>query len=97
MHELQLPSGTVLREYAAGGNVFAVAWNGPTMPNLKQILGQYFPEFVAGVAAGPVNHRHLQLQRGDLIVQSSGRMRAFAGRAYLATHLPAGVSADDVL
>src|ERR1700693_6135064 len=30
VHQIQLPSGTVLREFAtAGGTVFAVAWSGP--------------------------------------------------------------------
>src|SRR5258708_36464889 len=39
VHEIQLPSGTVLREFAAiGGNVFAVAWSGPAIPDLRQAL-----------------------------------------------------------
>ena len=33
LHEIQLPGGTMLREFVApNGNVFAVAWNGPTKP-----------------------------------------------------------------
>ena len=40
LHEIQLPSGTVVREFAgSGGKVFAVAWNGPAVPNLREILG----------------------------------------------------------
>ncbi len=36
LHELQLTSGTVVREFAGSdGKVFAVAWSGPTVPNLQ--------------------------------------------------------------
>jgi hypothetical protein len=46
VHRLQLPSGTSVREYAdAGGTVFAVAWDGPTKPDLNQLPGQYFAEY----------------------------------------------------
>ena len=52
VHEMQLPSGTVLREYAApDGKIFAVTWNGPFIPNLKQTLGSYFAEFSAEAPA----------------------------------------------
>src|SRR5215813_12694053 len=46
VHESQLSSGTVVREYAApNGNVFAVTWRGPFVPNLKHLLGRYFEEY----------------------------------------------------
>src|ERR1700688_3932169 len=39
VHEIQLPSGTILREFSAiGGNVFAVTWSGPAIPDLRQAL-----------------------------------------------------------
>src|ERR1700730_8992149 len=48
VHEIQLPTGTVLREFVApGGNVFAVAWNGPTKPNLRQAFGKYFDALIS--------------------------------------------------
>ncbi|MEA3132941.1 MAG: hypothetical protein QOG17_787 [Gammaproteobacteria bacterium] len=97
VHEIQLPSGTVLREYAAvGGNVFAVAWSGPSIPDLRQALGRYFDVFVAAVKVKQAGHHHLQVRQNDFVMQSGGHMRAFAGRAYLPQSLPAGVSVDEL-
>ncbi|HXA48221.1 MAG TPA: DUF2844 domain-containing protein, partial [Burkholderiaceae bacterium] len=37
--EMQMPSGTLVREYvASNGIIFGVAWNGPTMPDLHQLM-----------------------------------------------------------
>src|ERR1700730_5717660 len=91
VHEIQLPSGTVLREFAAvGGNVFAVAWSGPAIPNLRQALGRYFDVYVAAAKASRTGHHHLQIQQSDFVMQSGGHMRAFTGRAYLPQALPSG-------
>jgi Protein of unknown function (DUF2844) len=98
VHEIQLPSGTVLREFVApDGNVFAVAWNGPTQPNLRQALGKYFDALASAPRPKFADHRHLRVQQGDLIVQASGHMRAtFSGRAYLASAIPGGVNLGDL-
>jgi hypothetical protein len=97
VQEIQLPSGTLVREFVgSGGNVFAVAWSGPTVPNLRQTLGQYFDNFVAAAQAKHADHHHLQIQQSDLVVQAGGHMRAFSGRAYLPQAVPAGVSIGDL-
>ena len=97
VHEIQLPSGTVLREFAAlDGTVFAVAWSGPAIPNLRQALGRYFDIYVTAAKAKHAGHRHLEIQQSDLVVQSSGHMRAFSGRAYLPQSLPAGTTVAEL-
>jgi uncharacterized protein DUF2844 len=98
VHEIQLPSGTVLREFVApDGNVFAVAWNGPTKPNLRQALGKHFDALVSAPRPKFADHRHLQIQQGDLVVQGSGHMRAgFSGRAYLVSAIPSGFNLGDL-
>jgi hypothetical protein len=97
VHEIQLPSGTVLREFTTlGGTVFAVAWSGPAMPNLQQTLGSYFNNFVAAAKAPHGGHHVLQVQQDSFVMQSSGHMRAFTGRAYLPQSIPAGVSVDEL-
>ena len=97
VHEIQLPSGTLLREFVApDGNVFAVAWNGPTKPNLRQAFGKYFDSFVSAPKAKFADRRHLDIQQGDLVVQGSGHMRALSGRAYLVSAVPAGVNIGDL-
>ncbi len=97
VHESQLPSGTVVREYAApNGNVFAVTWRGPFVPNLKQLLGRYYGEYAARAPANHSDHHHLEVSQTDLVVHTSGHMRAMAGRAYLPQALPAGVTPGDL-
>ncbi|HEY3657724.1 MAG TPA: DUF2844 domain-containing protein [Steroidobacteraceae bacterium] len=97
VHEIQLPSGTILREFAAlDGNIFAVAWSGPAIPNLRQALGRYFDVYAAAAKVKHAGHRHLEIQQNDLVVQSSGHMRAFSGRAYLPQSLPAGITVAEL-
>src|SRR5579859_6205862 len=65
VHEIQLPGGTLLREFVApDGNVFAVAWNGPTKPDLRQALGKYFDIYASAPRATPKDRRHMNIQQG---------------------------------
>ena len=97
VHEIQLPSGTMVREFAGSdGKVFAVAWNGPTVPNLREILGQYFDNYVTAAKAPHSGHHHLQIRESNLVVQAAGHMRAFSGLAYLPQAVPGGVSVGDL-
>jgi hypothetical protein len=97
VHEIQLPSGTVMREFVApSGNVFAVAWQGPTRPDLRQALGQYFDAYASAPRSKLSDRRHVQIQQGDLVVQGSGHMRALRGRAYLLSAIPSGVTIGDL-
>jgi hypothetical protein len=96
VHEIAAPSGTVVREFVSpAGKVFGVAWSGPTMPDLRQVLGPYFDTYVAAVAQrkakGPVN-----VVLPGLVVQSSGHMRSFSGKAYLPDAVPAGVASEEI-
>lgn len=94
-NSLTLPSGTVVSEYVdnAAGVVFGVAWRGPVMPNLRQLLGANYDAYVNGIHAGmgPAS-----VSTPDLIVNSGGHMRAFSGVAYLPKQLPAGMSPQDI-
>lgn len=97
VHELRLPTGTAVREFSdLDGTVFAVAWSGPTIPNLRQTLGQYFDRYVAAAKAPHPSHRHLQVRDDDLVIQAGGHMRAFSGRAYLPHLVPGGVNIGDL-
>jgi hypothetical protein len=97
VHEISLPSGTVVREFVAqSGAIFAVAWHGPTMPNLRQTLGKYFDNYVATAKATPLHHRRLDIAQSDLVVHAAGHMRAFTGIAYLPQALPSGVSVGEL-
>lgn len=98
VHEITVPGGTVVREYLApSGKVFAVSWRGPYMPNLRQLLGGYFARYTEAARTAPhTGHRHFAVQESDLVVQSSGRTRAFYGRAWDPRLLPPNFSIDDI-
>jgi hypothetical protein len=97
VHEMQLPSGTALREFVApDGNVFAVAWKGPMPPNLRQAFGQYFDGFVAAAKQGSGDRNHVQIDTVDLVVQARGHARSFVGRAYLPASMPSGFDLGDL-
>jgi hypothetical protein len=94
--ELSLTSGTLIREYIGPtGMVFGVAWQGPVMPDLQQILGTYFNRYVSSaqkhVGMGP-----LVISEPDFFAQSGGRMRSFAGMACLPLFLPHGVTTSAI-
>jgi Protein of unknown function (DUF2844) len=100
VHEIEDPSGTTVREYVSpNGTVFAVSWTGPTKPDLRQLFGNYFSQFVSASNSArhsAATHRHFEVKQPDLIVQSNGRMRAFHGRAYVPSLMPSGVTPSDI-
>ena len=97
MHEIQTAAGTVIREYvSAQGQVFAVVWRGPQLPDLQQILGTYFADFQAAGQGRRAGRGPLQVQQPGLVLHSGGHMRAFMGHAYLPQALPAGVTIDEL-
>jgi uncharacterized protein DUF2844 len=96
LFEMQTPSGTSIREYVSPeGLVFAVAWEGPSLPDLQQLLGTYFSKYVEGTSRdGGGGPRVVQLP--GLVVFSGGQMRAFVGRAYLPQSIPNGVTLEQI-
>jgi hypothetical protein len=87
-----LDSGTTVHEYLdAGGNVFAVSWSGPFLPNLKEILGEHFDVMTAQQRNQRAGGRSpLHIRQSDVVIDSEGHMGAFQGRAWLPAQLPAG-------
>ena len=99
VHEIRRPDGGVIHEYVTpAGKVFAVSWSGPTIPDLTQLLGSYQAEFRDTLSAQPksFSHRSAAVHNSDLVVESSGHMRAFQGRAYINSMLPSGVSPETI-
>jgi hypothetical protein len=98
VHSMQTPSGTTVREFAnADGTVFAVTWQGPFPPDLRQTLGTYFQKYQTAPRARRYGHSHDTVEQPDLVVHSSGHLRAFSGSAYVPQLVPAGVSIDQLL
>ncbi len=91
-HQLSGADGTVTREFTGtDGTVFAVAWNGPRRPNLRQLFGDYYPRFqAANVQTGHIRMRRaLAATSPDFLVRTGGHPGAFWGYAVLTTKLPA--------
>jgi uncharacterized protein DUF2844 len=97
IHEITGDDGTVIREYVTpAGKVFGVSWTGPTIPDLTQLLGTYNAEFQASVHSKRGRRSSAAVHNADLVVESSGHMRAFHGRAYLNSVLPSGLTEEVV-
>ena len=98
VHQLTMPSGTVVREFVASSDaqVFAVAWRGPFMPDLKALLGDSFGSFVQAASQNGIGRGSVTLNQPELVMRSAGRMRAFDGFAYLPSQLPKGVQVENL-
>jgi hypothetical protein len=97
IHEISRGDGTLIKEYVSlDGKVFGVSWKGPTLPDLSQLLGSSFVEFKNSVHPRAGRRKTAVVRNGDLVVESTGHMRAFQGRAYLNSLLPPGITQEVV-
>lgn len=97
LHQIKGADGAVVREYVSpDGVVFGLSWQSPTMPNLMQLLGSYFPDFQQATSR-KMRHRGPLVVRTDrVVIESGGHMRAFYGRAYVPGLLPKNLTAEVV-
>ena len=100
LHEIRSASGTMIREYVdPSGTVFAVAWDGPWLPDLRQVLGEHFDHYQNAMRVRQPSRTGrgvVTIDEGGLVVQMSGHPRAFTGRAYLSSRLPAGIQLESI-
>ncbi len=99
IHEMTLPSGTIVREYSANGTVFGLAWEGPWPPDLEQLMGSYFQAYHQAVLAQGGNHRGrkpVQMQSPGLVVKMGGHPRYFKGHAFVPQQKPQGVAEEEI-
>src|SRR3569623_38646 len=55
IHELAMPSGIRLRHFVGGdGKVFAVSWSGGWRPNLREVMGSHYDDFIAATRGKPI-------------------------------------------
>ena len=97
MHELTLPTGTIVHEYLnAGGMVFAVSWRGPLKPDLPTLLGGYFDTYAAAPRSAGSSRSRLAIDQSDLVVRAGGHQHAFVGLAYVPQLMPPGLNATEL-
>jgi hypothetical protein len=91
IHELTSPVGSTVRQYVGSvGKVFGVSWSGGFRPNLRDIMGSHYDQFIAGTrgqrrARGPV-----RVELPGMVVTMGGYLRTFWGHVYLTDLAPAG-------
>jgi hypothetical protein len=85
-----------VKEYSnADGTVFAVSWQGPGRPDLRQLLGPRFNTMGSmSHTRGHHMRRAVTMQHSDLVIRSQGHPGAFFGVAYDPNLVPAGFSLD---
>jgi hypothetical protein len=97
LQQITASSGMVVKEFVSpDGLVFGITWQGPTMPNLQQLLGSYFPQFQQAAQSRARRRGPLVLRTEKLVVESGGHMRSFHGRAYVPSLFPKNVSSEVV-
>jgi len=100
VHELRAATGVVVREYAAGGTVFGVAWEGAWPPDMQQLLGSYFDQYMQErkqqARNGPPGRRPVHVELPGLVVNIAGHPGWFRGQAFVPSMLPSGVAAKDI-
>jgi hypothetical protein len=100
VHEIQTAAGVAVKEYASPtGRVFAVTWQGQVHPDLRQLLGDYFETYTQALQAQRAQrhgHGPVLVQQAGLVVQVTGHVRSFFGRAFVPQMVPAGVKAEEL-
>lgn len=92
LHEIQAATGTTVREYvSSAGRVFAVSWEGPFLPEMRQLLGNYYEQYTQALQNRKARRAPVMINEPDLVVESGGRTRAFRGRAYVPQLVPPGI------
>ncbi|MGH8800877.1 MAG: DUF2844 domain-containing protein [Casimicrobiaceae bacterium] len=97
VHELEAASRATVREYVApSGVVFGIAWQGPSQPDLRQLLGPYYQQYIDALAQRRTRRAPVTVALPGLVVQAGGHMRAFVGKAWLPPEMPPGVVSGDI-
>jgi hypothetical protein len=98
VHEIKASVNTVVKEYVSpAGKVFAITWRGQFIPDMHQLLGTYFDQYLEAGKAQRENHvgRHaLNIQQPGFVFQNGGHMRLYFGRAYAPEMVPQAVNVD---
>jgi hypothetical protein len=96
IHETTTADGARVRQYVSrGGTVFAVAWSGRTMPDLKILLAQHYDQYLAAASAHRGGHHLFTVATPELAVTIVRAPRAFEGAAHVPALVPAGTSTSE--
>ncbi len=93
LHQITMQDGSMINEYVSpSGTVFGVSWKGHSIPNLHQLLGNYFTNFQQGQRTNVIPRRAVTIQGNDFVMTSFGRMMNFHGRAWAPSLIPSNLT-----
>ena len=95
-HDMTTGDGTRIREFASSDGVFAVAFDGPTMPDLKTMLGAHYDGYVAAARAHRGSHHVVSFESDGAVVTIMKLQRGFSGSAQLPASTPRGINVQDL-
>lgn len=89
--------GVTIREYVLPTNVvFAVTWQGPVRPDMRELLGSYFPNFT-NPGEGRAHGIGPMVQHNSAFhIESAGHTGYFFGKAFLPRLVPANVRMENL-
>jgi Protein of unknown function (DUF2844) len=98
LHEITAPTGVRVREFVSPqGRVFGVAWDGPVLPDMQQVLGEYYADYIRAAQEPTRAHgQPLVVRTPNVVIYSGGHMRSMHGSAYVPQLMPANVKAEEV-
>lgn len=97
LHETRTVDGGVVRQYVNGqGTVFAVTWSARFQPNLGQLLGAHYEEYLSAARARVGGHHVLSVVTPGFVLGIVQRPRGSAGTAHLPALLPQGVRPEEL-
>jgi hypothetical protein len=99
VHEIRTTTGMVIHEYMSDqGNVFAVSWCGPGLPDTTQLLRGYSTQLAQAAtrADSHYNHHHVNIETPDVVMHLGGYLRTRFGYAWAPALLPHGFSVSQI-
>ena len=96
VHELTSENTTVREYVSPRGVVFGVTWQGHSMPDVNQLLGNYVNDLQAATPAQTRirSRRGITVKTDDFVYSNFCHMRNCVGRTYVPSLVPSHVSAE---
>src|SRR5262249_24483881 len=98
VHEARSVDGMHVRQYVdrSSGQVFAVTWDGPRLPDVAGLLGASATRYYAAARAHRGSHHVLSISDPDLSITLLRLPRGWQGQAYLPAAMPLGFDRSEI-
>jgi hypothetical protein len=98
IHEMQLAQGATVHQYVSpNGKVFAIKWSGQRPPNLEQVLGAYYNDYVQAARIHSAGHHLVQVKQDNVVITHVQYLRSYSGSAYVPALVPTGIDLNHLI